>query len=42
MRDLARVSQPGDRLQLDILLVQRQNAQGIIMAVPLIKQFVID
>ncbi|HET9504770.1 MAG TPA: hypothetical protein VFO93_14600 [Hymenobacter sp.] len=42
MRDLASVSQLGDQLQLDILLVQRQSSQGVIMEVPLVKRFVIE
>ena len=41
MSDLASVSQLGDQLQLDVLLVQRMNSQGIITEVPALKRFII-
>lgn len=42
MSDLAASSQPGDQLQLDVLLVQRLNSRGIIAEVPARKRFVME
>ncbi len=42
MSALAAISQLGDQLQLDVLLVQRLNSRGIITEVPALKRFVMD
>ncbi|RYE90166.1 MAG: hypothetical protein EOO37_03575 [Cytophagaceae bacterium] len=42
MSDLTSSSQLGDQLQIDIMLVQRLNALGVITEVPVTKQFIVD